>query len=306
MTWRHAFYVLARIYKYLHTCMSLTSSKVYLCEKINALLIKIFMKMKKLIQLVVPMALVVFGLSSCDKDDNPTPTTTTPTPTTPTAPTPPTPGISGDYYGLMAAIQMEFSYSNPQIPQPVSINSELGVASFYTNPSSIERKDAGTVKVNNEALEKQTGNSYFINATPGLTPSTLNLTSGVSWDVSGSADVAAFSFTHTGTFPDYTGTLPTSIDKSQDLEITLGSNVTNADSVLVVIVPPSGSVIMHTFASNIAKAVVPSADLNGLPGVSDNTAYLEVIPYTYEIDTKNGKRYVFVKEKAVVTGVNIN
>lgn len=261
--------------------------------------------MKKLIQLMVPVALVVFTLSSCDKDTpDPEPTTPT-TPTTPTGPTPPTPKIAGNYWGLMAAIKMDFSYSNPQLPQPISVVSDIAVATFYSgagNTGSLE--DAGTVSVNSNNLEKQSNNSYTITATTGLTPATLDLGTDVKWDVSGGSNVTSLSYNHKGSFPSYSGTLPTTIDKSQNLELNISSDVMGADSVYVVIATSSKTII-KSYNSAVAKATIDASELASLPDVSDNTAYIEVVPFTYAIATLNSKDYVFIKETAAVGAVEI-
>lgn len=266
------------------------------------------MKMKNLLKVIVPAVVVMFSFSSCDKDNTTTtPTTpTTTTPTTPTAPTPPTPAVTGNYWGMMAAIQMKFSYTTPQLPTPVSITSDIGVAAFYSskgNGNTLE--SAGTVSVNGNALDMNTNNSYTLTATMGLTPSSLSLGSNVKWEATGSTNVNSLTYTHQGAFPDFTGTVPTSIDKSKDLTISLGSKLTGADSVYIVIVTSSNTLIKR-FGGNASSATISATDLGTLPTVTDGTAYFEVVPFNYTTSTLNGKEYVFIKEAAVVSTVDIN
>lgn len=265
--------------------------------------------MKKLFNLFIPALAITFSVTSCDKD----PVTTVPTidtpKTTPTgaAPTPVTPQTGDGIWGAMIALKMQFSYSNPQIPMPVTTESQLGVASFYDSDNGKGTLvDAGTVAVNGYDLEKQTNNSYMENATTGLTPSTLDLGSTVKWEVAGGNGIPVINYSHSGGFPEYSGTLPTTITKANGLEIDLGSKVSGADSVYVVIVASSKQIIKAYGANPApAKATISSSDLSGLPNVDDNTAYLEVVPFTYDITTISSKRFAFIKETAVVTGVNI-
>ena len=268
--------------------------------------------MKKLIKVMVPVLAIMLGVTSCDKlPTTTTPTTTTPTNTTPTSPTPVTPSPNGNYWGVLAAIQMEFAYSNPQIPVPVSIKSDIASASFFDGAGSSNLTGAGKVMVNNIELTNNS-NAYSVTATAGLTPATLNLTgSSIDWDVAGSGNVAAFSYSHTGAMPEYTGTssLPTTIDRSQNLDITLGSKVSNADSVYVLIITPNSSTpLMKAYSAKPApaKATFTASELGGLSAVADNGAYVEVVAFKYAIATKNSRQYVFVKEYAAVSAATIN
>lgn len=264
--------------------------------------------MKRFTKMMIPVVALAIGFTSCDK------TTTTPTPTptptpnpTPTAPTPVTPTPSGNYWGVMVALKMTFSYTMPQLPMPVSIDTDMGIATFYSAAGSSTLVDAGTVSINSNDLKKETNNSYTVTATTGLTPSTLNLGSSVQWNVSGAGSISSFSYNHSGSFPDYDGTLPTTINKSQDLQIDLGNDISGADSVYIVIITQSKQIIKAVGGNPApAKATITASELSSLPTVSDGTAYIEVVPFRYAINTLSGKQYVFIKEQAVVGTVNIN
>lgn len=264
--------------------------------------------MKKLLKITIPVLGIMLGVASCDKGTTTTtPTTpTTPTPTTPSAPTPMTPTVSGNYWGVLVALKMQFSYAVTGAPFPVSIDYDMGLANFYNGAGSGTLVDAGTVSINSNNLEKQTSGSYYLSATTGLTPSTLGLTSGVQWQVAGGNGIPSINYTHTGIFPAYSGTLPSEINRSQDLVIDLGSDVTGADSVYVVIIT-SNKQIIKAYDGNPApaKATITASELGALPAVSDNTAYLEVLPFTYKTPTFNGKQFVSIKETAAVTSVTI-
>ncbi|MCB0697398.1 MAG: hypothetical protein KDC07_08535 [Chitinophagaceae bacterium] len=269
--------------------------------------------MKKLIKIMVPVLAIMTGVTSCDKlPTTTTPTTTTPTTTTPTSPTPVTPSPSGSYWGVLAAVQMEFAYSNPQIPIPISIKSDVASASFFDGAGSSNLTGAGTVSINSNDL-KNNNNSYSLTASDGMTPSTLNLTgSSIDWSVGGSGNVAAFTYSHTGSMPNYSGTssLPTAIDRTKDLDITLGNKVTNADSVYVLIITPNSSTpLMKAYSakpSAPAKATFTASELGSLSSVADNGAYVEVVAFRYAVPNINSRQYVFVKEFAAVTTATIN
>lgn len=264
--------------------------------------------MKNLFKIAIPVLGIMLGVASCDKaTTTTTPTTpTTPTPTTPSAPTPMTPTVGGSYWGVLVALKMQFSYAVTGAPYPVSIDYDMGIANFYNGAGSSTLVDAGTVSINSNDLEKQTSGSYYLSATTGLTPSTLGLTSGVQWQVAGGNGIPPINYTHTGSFPGYSGTLPSEINRSQDLVIDLGTKVTGADSVYIVIITADKQII-KAFDGNPApaKATITASELSSLPAVSDNTAYLEVVPFTYKMPTFSGKQFVSIKETAVVASVNI-
>ncbi|MBW7913500.1 MAG: hypothetical protein H3C54_07350 [Taibaiella sp.] len=264
--------------------------------------------MKNLLKTTIPALAIMLGVASCDKTTTTTtPTPTTPTPTTPTAPTPVTPTVGGNFWGVMVALKMEFSYNVTGAPFPVSLDYDMAVANFYNGAGSSTVVDAGTVSVNSNNLEKQTNNSYYKSATTGMTPSSLGYSSGVQWQVAGGNGIPSINYTHTGSFPEYSGTLPSEINRSQDLEIDLGSKVTGADSVYVVIITSSKQII-KAYDGNPApaKATITASELGSLPAVSDNSAYLEVVPFTYAMPIISGKQFVAIKETAAVASVKIN
>lgn len=264
--------------------------------------------MNKFTKIMIPVVAIALGFTSCDK----TPTTTTPTPTIDTpqtnaGPTPVTPNVGNGIWGVMVALEMRYSFNNPQLPVPVTTTSDIGVATFYDSDNgSGNIVDAGKVSVNSNDLEKQTNNSYTLTATTGLTPSSLNLGSNVQWDVAGGSGIPSINYSHSGTFPAFQGSIPTEVNRSAGFEIDLGSDVVGADSVYVVIVT-SSKTITKAYTANPApnKIKIDASELSSLPAIDDNTAYIEVLPFTYKIETLNSKRFVFIKEQAVVVSANI-
>ncbi len=260
--------------------------------------------MKKLTYLLTPALVVVMALASCDK-------TTTPNPTNPTnnnpttGPTPQTPAAPSDAHGALVAINMKFKVE--QLGFVIDVNSELGVASFFSSAgNSSSLVDGGTVKLNNNEIEKQSNNSYFTMATTGQTPSDLGLSNGASWNVAGNGNVPAISYNHGSNFPEYTGDVPGSITKANGLSLTFNSsNTSNADSVYVFISSGSATFI-KSYAANAGSITISSSELNGLPDNSDNTAILEILPVKTTVQTFSGKKYAFIKEEANVRYITIN
>lgn len=264
--------------------------------------------MKKL-TLLASAAMLVLA-ASCDKATTTTTPTPTPTPTS-TTPTPPSPTpTASDLYGGLVSIKMEYNSQPAGSPIPVTLDMELASAFFNVTPGGTTFADAGTVSVNTYNLEKATNNAYTKMAMVGQTPSSLDFGSGSSaksaWTVGGSGSVAGFSYSHNASFPDYSATLPSSITKSSGISFTFNSgSLTGADSVIVFIASGNTS-FTKTYAANAGSVTISASDLSSLTAVSDNSALLEVCPYKYSFATLNSKKYVFIKEQAVVKNININ
>ncbi len=249
--------------------------------------------MKKL--LMVGLAIVVLG--SCSKTEDAAPNNPA------QGPTPFTPG-AGNSDGFFAAVKMKFAYTNDQIPIPIEIVSDIGTGGVYTSTGSNTFVDVGAVTLNSYNLDKQSNNSYLKAAFIGGTPSTLDLDNGANWSVAGANGVAGFSYNHTGSFPSFTGTLPNSLTRSSGITVPM-TGLSGADSVYIC-VATTGKTIVKGFAGNSSSISLSAAELQDLPAVTDNTAYLEVIPVKFSTQSINSKQYVFIKEWASVTTVNIN
>lgn len=259
--------------------------------------------MKKVLYTGVSAFVFAMMVASCNKEETPAPNppnndTTDTNQTTPTF----TPTIS-DINGSMVALQTKTTVT--QSGFNVDTKVETAVAVFYSTGTTIT--DAGTVSVNGFDLTKQTNNSYL--KTPSATSTTLslNLPTGAKWSVSGNSNVSAISYEHGTTFPEYTGDVPTSITKANGLSFNFNaSNVKYADSVYVFIATSNGTTFMKAFAANAGSVSISASELSNLPTNSNNSAYLEVIPVTYTVQSFSGKRYAFIKEQACVKNVNIN
>jgi len=259
--------------------------------------------MKKLILSLAPAMAFVAILASCNKVE--TPTVTPPvdtTATTSTALTPFTPS-AGDANGLLAAVQMKYKLEQAGIVFDVAY--ETAVANFYNGSALV---DAGTVSVNDIALEKQSNNSYLKMASTGMTVADLKYAAVVNWNVTGGVNgVPNKGYSHGTNFPNYDGELPTTITKANGVNFTFNSNtVQNADSVYVFIGTSNNKTYIKGFSPTAGSIKITGSDLSGIPTVSDNTAFLEVVPVKFAVETIAGKRYTFIKEQAVVRNVNIN
>src|ERR1043165_7643728 len=134
-----------------------------------------------------------------------------------------------------------------QMGYSIDVPSEMAVASFFGGayPNNTTQVSGGTVKLNDNQLDFA-NNAYTKIASTGLTPSTLGIDGGVTWNVSGNGNIPAFTYTHDGQFPEFTGNVPTTITRADGFALTLNSTtVTDADSVYVFIVSGSGNVLKH-------------------------------------------------------------
>lgn len=245
------------------------------------------------------------SISSCKKDTTNVTTTptVTPTPTTTATPTAPAPTVS-NVDGAMVSLKLDFAYNAGGFP--VSITTENALATFFASTGSTGTMvDAGTVSVNSIALEKQTNNSYYKTATVGMTPTSLSFgTTTSSWSVGGAGSVAAFTYNHSVTFPNYTGTMPDTVTRSSGITVTFTGKVSNADSIIVMIAAGSTS-ILRTYPGTAASATISAADLGALPVVSDNTGIIEVVPYRVTLKMEGTKNYAFIKQYAAVKNICI-
>lgn len=256
--------------------------------------------MKKLISIPVIAAVVLTGtLGSCTKK---TTTPTTPTTTT-SSTTTPTPAV-GSVDGVLVSLRLDVVTVTMGIP--VSISNENATASFYTATGGTTMADAGAVSVNSIALAKQSNNTYYKTSGVGMTPADLDFNSNNSnWSVAGAGGVAGFTYNHSVSFPDFTGTVPDSIARASSLTVSLSGKVSNADSVILFIAAGSSSVY-RTVSGSATSVTIPASELSALPVVTNKTAIVEVVPYRVTMSTQGGKNYAFIKEYAAVKMVNIN
>jgi hypothetical protein len=243
--------------------------------------------MKKIISSFIILGFLSAALlTSCDKAkdtviDNTTNNTTTPT-TTPNF---------GDASGVLSAVRSVTYQTVSGFVIPVTVYT--AVAAFPSTPGSSTFADAGTVTLNSKALTKQSNNAYLYQNLSD--PLNLNQ---ITWNVTGSGSVPAFSYTDDKSLPDYSGynDLPGTVTIANGLTVDLAGKVANADSVYVVISSGNSSAVIKRVAGNASSAVFTAQDLAAL---STGTGILQVVPWNYKIEDFSGKNYYFVIETAV-------
>jgi hypothetical protein len=262
--------------------------------------------MKKLIYILVPA--LALSIVSCNKKDDTTPTPSTPVATTPT---PPSPSVEG-VYGAFVSLVMTFSTT--QAGYPVDLNTESGLAAIYQNPWSPTGTntmiDAGTIKVNNNTLDKNANNAYSKIATIGQTPSDLGFSSGVNWTVTGNANFPAVNRNLTNYAPEFTGAVPATIARTSDLTLTFNASTTaHADSVYVVLITGSTNKLWR-YKATAGTVTIPASELSAFSATStSNPGYIEVCPWNvqyYTEGTTTSRTCAYVREQAIVKSVTVN
>lgn len=205
-----------------------------------------------------------------------------------------------DSYGVLAAIT-SISYTTVAgITVPVTTNTAVAV--FNASAGSTTYVDAGSVTLNGQALTKNSNNAYVYD----------NLTSPLSfppitWNVAGSGSVPAINYTDDKAMPTYSGyeSLPSTISKATGFTVTLGSSVTKADSVYVLVTDASAKVVLKRLGGSASEAVFTSSDLSALGNTS--VGMIQVVPWNFKVEDFNDKPYYFVNETAYSKiGVTIN
>jgi hypothetical protein len=250
--------------------------------------------MKRIFQntfFAVALATIIF--SGCSKkEDVVDPTTNTPSTGNST------PSIK-DGYGSFAAVHSVSYTTIAGITVPLDVNT--GVAAFFSAPGSSNLIDGGTVTLNSKSLTKSSNNAYsYQNLTDPLSFSQ------VTWNVSGSSGVPAITYTDDKSFPDFSGynSLPATLTKANGLTVTLGSTVSNADSVYVI-VSGGDKYVLKRFAGNASQCTFSASDLS----VIENTTFgmIQVAPWNYKKEDFNSKPYYFVLETCYTKqGITIN
>lgn len=253
--------------------------------------------MKKQIMLFA-IAATMLGYTSCKPEETPIPTD--PEPPINNGPTAPTPQVD-NVYGVMVSIKMDYTQVNSMVPMPITLQSEIGVATFPVDLGASTFKDVGAVKVNSYDLDKAENHSYYKVATTGMTPSDFDFDSGSQWN-NGELGI---NYSHTIGFPKYTGDLPDKINRADGFNIDLSGEITNSPDSIYVLVISGNDYVQKSFAGNASTADFSSSELQGLAAVTDNTAMIQVVPFSITIENIGGKNYAFIKEHAAVKSINI-
>jgi hypothetical protein len=238
-------------------------------------------------------AFVSLIISGCSKSSDVTPET--PATTSSAAPS----ITISDGYGALVAVRSVSYTTVGGITIPLEVNT--AVAAFSTTMGSGTFTDGGTVTLNTKSLTKSTNNAYvYQNLTDPLSFSTL------AWSVSGSSSVPAMSYTDDRAIPDYSAfsSLPTTIKKSAGVTISLGSAVTNADSVYVVITDYNNHSILKRLGGKAGECAFSATELSGFTA---GQGMVQVCPWNLKAEDFNSKKFYFIIESAFTKqGITIN
>jgi hypothetical protein len=232
-------------------------------------------------------------LGACKKDDDEPEAPETPSNNTPsqTSPTPSFPGAAGVLWAVNTITSQTVS------GVPFEIVSGVGVAIFPTADNASAYIDAGTVKLNDVELTRQSNNSYL--TIPSMTnPTGIDLSSGSThWTVTGANDIPAIDHAPSFDFPvvgDITSA--TTVTRSDGYTLTVAS-VSASDSVVftvgsVVKMKPSGTTSCSFSAAELA-------------GVTAGPSFIQVSPYSYSHEMISGKDFYFGKQTARTVSATI-
>ena len=238
------------------------------------------------------MAVLITSLSSCNKEDV-LPEEIVPEEETNDSTPPPFPELIGSD-GTLVAIKSQSTQSSPIGPMTVTVG--LGVAVFYEAGNMESFLEAGTVNLNSLTCTKQDNNTYVFQPSQ-QNPTGIDFGSGVSWSVSGAANVDAFSYDPTISFPEVEAISSGEVvNKANGYTLTT-SSITGADSVIFQI----GSVL-KTLPGNSTSCNFSSTDLSGL---TTGTSIVQIAAYKMENQMITGKNYYFINETVVSKAVTI-
>ncbi|MEI7725008.1 MAG: hypothetical protein WCK09_07870 [Bacteroidota bacterium] len=221
-------------------------------------------------------------------------------PETPTSSSPSAPTITlSDGFGALAAVRSVSYTTVAGMTIPMEVNTAVAV--FTTTAGSSTFTDGGTVTLNSKGLTKSTNNAYvYQNLLDPLSFGSL------AWNVSGSASVPAISYTDDRQIPDYTGfsTLPTTITKTAGVTISLGSAVSNADSIYVVVTDYNNHQILKRLGGNASECVIGSSELSSFTA---GQGMVQVCPWNLKSEDISSKKFYFIIESAFTKqGITIN
>ena len=178
-------------------------------------------------------------------------------------------------------------YTNYFLVQTIFPNDTMGVLSF------LNRQYAGVVNLNNNPVHYYDNITFYADTTFDLSNA-----NGFYWNVEGSSTVSPFTYVNTNPFPSFiydNNNFPTSIDTSQDLQITL-KGILHADSVLITI-NRSDSVgrppfIVKSFSVNATTFVIEKQLLKQYN--LGQTLNFQIELSNYNNQTISGKNYYFI------------
>lgn len=235
------------------------------------------------------IVLLTFLFVSCDKKEDETPDNNNQSSTE---------NLNfSDSYGVLAAVKSISYQTAGGFTIPVEVNTAVAV--FVPSPGATTFSSAGNVTINGSSLKKYQNNSYIYDNL--LSPLSFNE---VKWDVSGEGDVPTISKTVNRGFPAFSNyaSIPETFSLASGLSVPLGSSISNADSV-VVVVSGSKDAKVKIVRAGVANATFSATELSNLG--TGTTGMISITPYNFTVETISGRKYYFVNESNY-TKMNVN
>ena len=186
-----------------------------------------------------------------------------------------------DGVGVLAAVKVTTITPVPGYGN-YEVTTGTGTA-WFGSPGATVGSDAGTVKLNNQALSWEPNSGvYMANFETSFPP--------VSWEVSGSSSVPAFTKNITASFPEFTGELPENPTINADLTINLSGKVSNADSVIAVVA--GNTAVMKVVSAGSSQLTISKSQLSSLGTIRQ----VSVNAVKYLPETIQGKKFWFILE----------
>ena len=239
--------------------------------------------------LLLVFSAVLFSCKEDDDDNNnnnqPTQSVTNPAPDFP------------DADGILAAIVVK-TYQEVPVIGVQGIETEQAFAQINEVGSNTVLADAGTVTCNTVELGNIGGNQYIFpnpNNPTAMDDMQLDDNDPVAWDISGSADVDALSYTTNAGVPDEFDfvTVQETASAGSAFTIEIDQVPTQADSILWLLVEESsGDLVRHTTANNVVSYTFTAAETADLSG--NVLAY--AVAYNYDLVTSGGRNLYFINE----------
>ncbi len=232
-------------------------------------------------------------LGACKKEESEPPTANNGGGSTP-ASTNPTPTFSGAAGTLWAVNTVS---TQVVAGFPFELQTGMGVAIFPSAANAEVFVNAGTVKLNDVELTRQSNNSY-VSIPSQSNPTGIDLGNGTThWTVTGGNDVPALDQTPSFSFPDVGEiTSSTTVDRSSGYTLA-ASTVSACDSVVFMV----GGVVKYK-PSGTTSCTFTAAEL---AGVATGPSLVQVSAYSYVHQAIGGKEFYFGKQTTRTVGATV-
>ena len=253
--------------------------------------------MKHVKPLLIVLAIFVWAVTGCKKEDSLTESTTTTDISNPSGQPMPSFSTQADYGGAMASIYYYMASPIAGIPD-IATNAASAIFNGGT--------EAGAVTVNNNTLGKISsgGKTYYMAPDVNNPMNQLSLNwngTNHSWNVAGANGIPAI----TGSVKspnDYSVTLPTtnsSVSKASGIQVKWNNPSTAKALIQIVNIKDKGQAKVYQEVADNGSYTIPAADIASFSG----DCLIFIVKYNYSYTTVSGKKYFFVSE--IVKSVNV-